>query len=407
MSLVPQKLRLLRWYRGALPPGTASPLQIVMVQATRFCNIDCRYCYLPYRQQKGEFDLARLPLLMRKLDAAGLLGPELTMVWHAGEPLVLDPSYYRRAIALVQEAAPRTRVTHSFQTNAMLVNPEFCELFKEPAVRVGVSIDGPAHVHDLHRQTRGGKGTHALAMRGIELMQERGVRFSTITVLTRDSLAHPDGIFDFLCGLGPTEIGFNVDELEGAHRTSSLGADAQQAYAGFMRRVMELAMKTPQAPRVRELAGAFAAAQGAIFGRRIHSSEANPFSILSVSIDGRISTWSPELLDQTHPRLGGLTFGSIEDIDFPRVYEDPHFSALDSEIRAGVELCAGSCPYFDVCGGGAPSNKLAENGSFASGSTTFCTLRHKTLIDLAETFMRERLSGRAGASAAQQTLARA
>ena len=376
-----------------------------MVQATRFCNIDCRYCYLPYRQQKGEFDLARLPTLMQKLDAAGLLGPELTMVWHAGEPLVLDASYYRRAIAILKEAAPRTRVTHSFQTNAMLVNPGYCELFNDAAVRVGVSIDGPAHIHDLHRQTRGGKGTHALAMRGIELMQKSGARFSTITVLTRDSLGHPDEIFDFLCRLKPTEIGFNVDELEGDHRTSSLGADAQPAYASFMQRVMELAMKTPHAPRVRELASAFSAAQGAIFGRKIHSSETNPFSILSVSIDGRISTWSPELLDQTHPRLGSLTFGSIEDIDFPRLYEDLHFSSLEREIRTGVELCAGTCPYFDVCGGGAPSNKLAENGSFASSTTTFCTLKHKTLIDLAEKFMRERLSKR-GLGAAHESPAR-
>lgn len=371
-----------------------------MVQATRFCNIDCRYCYLPYRQQKGEFDLDRLPVLMHKLDSAGLLGPELTMVWHAGEPLVLDAAYYRRAVALLKEAAPRTRVSHSFQTNAMLVNAEYCELFKDPAVRVGISIDGPAHIHDLHRQTRAGKGTHAAAMRGIELLHKSGVRFSTITVLTRDSLEHPDAIFDFLCGLGPTEIGFNIDELEGEHRTSSLGADAQQAYAAFMRRIMDRAMKTPNAPRVRELASAFSAAQGAIFGQRIHSSESNPFSMLNVSIDGRISTWSPELLDQVHPRLGSMTFGSIEDVDFPRIYEDPHFSALEAEVRAGVDLCAGSCSYFDVCGGGAPSNKLAENGTFASGSTTFCTLKHKTLVDLAEDFLRHRLSRRGGAARA-------
>jgi uncharacterized protein len=40
------------------------------------------------------------------------------------------------------------------------------------------------------------------------------------------------------------------------------------------------------------------------------------------------------------------------------------------------------CEYFSVCGGGAPVNELFENGSFASGRTSFCDLTQKIPIDL-------------------------
>jgi uncharacterized protein len=56
--------------------------------------------------------------------------------------------------------------------------------------------------------------------------------------------------------------------------------------------------------------------------------------------------------------------------------------AMSHDIASGVEICRRSCEYFSVCGGGAPVNKLFENGSFASGRTSFCDLTQKVPIDL-------------------------
>jgi uncharacterized protein len=56
--------------------------------------------------------------------------------------------------------------------------------------------------------------------------------------------------------------------------------------------------------------------------------------------------------------------------------------ALSRDIAAGVEVCRQSCEYFSACGGGAPVNKLFENGTFKSGRTSFCDLTQKVPIDL-------------------------
>ena len=50
------------------------------------------------------------------------------------------------------------------------------------------------------------------------------------------------------------------------------------------------------------------------------------------------------------------------------------------EVAEGVEACARSCPYFPLCRGGAPSNKLAERGSFDVTETMNCRLINQACL---------------------------
>jgi uncharacterized protein len=55
---------------------------------------------------------------------------------------------------------------------------------------------------------------------------------------------------------------------------------------------------------------------------------------------------------------------------------------MSRDIAAGVAACRKDCEYFSVCGGGAPINKLAENGSFTGTRTSFCSLTQMVPVDL-------------------------
>jgi len=48
----------------------------------------------------------------------------------------------------------------------------------------------------------------------------------------------------------------------------------------------------------------------------------------------------------------------------------------------GCKRCAETCQYFSVCGGGAPSNKYFENGSFESTETVYCRSVIQIPIDI-------------------------
>ncbi len=75
-------------------------------------------------------------------------------------------------------------------------------------------------------------------MKGIDILRRRGIDFHVIAVITADALDHADPIFDFLLELGVRRLGFNVEELEGEHRSSSLMSRSYEARVkAFWRRL--------------------------------------------------------------------------------------------------------------------------------------------------------------------------
>jgi uncharacterized protein len=107
-----------------------------------------------------------------------------------------------------------------------------------------------------------------------------------------------------------------------------------------------------------------------------------PFAIISVAYDGSFSTFSPELLGMNSSEFGDFYFGNVQTDDFSDVASGGKFQSVLKDIKAGVRLCSDGCEYFSFCGGGAPSNKYFENGSFASAETMFCRYTIKTPINI-------------------------
>ena len=64
------------------------------------------------------------------------------------------------------------------------------------------------------------------------------------------------------------------------------------------------------------------------------------------------------------------------------ILTDPKFIDVNSAIQKGVAKCQETCEYFAICGGGPPSNKLCENGSFDSTETMNCSLTIKAITDV-------------------------
>ena len=377
-----------QWYRGMMPPGRPSPLDILMIQATPFCNLDCRYCYLPNRTDKTRIDPALFDQLFLKLGAAGLLAGDIGMVWHAGEPLVLPIAFYQDAFAQVERLVHgRAQITHHFQTNGVLLRQEHCDLVKAHNLRFSISIDGPARLHDRNRVTRAGAGSHAAALKAIRLLQENNLPFSIINVLTAEALAHPDEIYEFYHDLGIVDVCFNVEEIEGYNKTSSFSMESEDLYYKFLTRYFELSMADNSLLRMREFRGAFR--PEGIFAKDAPrgSSENNPLSIIAMDVSGKVFTFSPELLDLTDPDGQDFSIGHVDTIDFTTIFDDPRFLRIANPIAQGVAACQATCSYFDKCGGGAPVNKYSETGSFTATETMFCRMTRQVLTDAVDDFV--------------------
>lgn len=361
-------------------------VKLVVIQPTSFCNLDCDYCYLPNRQSKKRLSLNLIEPIFKNIFQSQFIDRELTVVWHAGEPLAMPIAFYEAAfnkIARLNQELNNNgcRISHSFQTNGTLLNQAWCHLIKNYQVRVGVSLDGPAFIHDAHRKTRKGLGTHASTMRGIALLKANNIDFHVIAVLTQDSLDFSDEVFNFFLKNDIRYIGFNIDEQEGVNQLSSFeGIGVEGRYRAFMKRFYELVKSHNGYLKVREfdniIKAIYYGTDGSIKG------QFTPFTMVNIAYDGNFSTFSPELLSMPSSIYGDFILGNVQNDSFESACKTNKFKRINQDIQAGVNLCKQTCQYFSLCGGGAPSNKYFENGSFASSETMYCKYTTKILTDI-------------------------
>jgi uncharacterized protein len=359
-------------------------IELLVVQPTPFCNINCRYCYLPDRNSKAVVARETLVNLFSQIFASGWVGVQLPVLWHAGEPMVLPIAFYRDAFRTIEALKPPTlSITHAFQTNGTLIDEAWCAFCVEERISVGVSIDGPRHVHDQNRLTRAGTGSFDKAIAGIRLLRRHGVPFHVISVLTPASLAAPAEMFDFYAAEGIDEVCFNVEETEGGHASASFAdTGIEAAYYRFLREFWRLASAAPEKVGfVREIEHAI---RNVIRTPDVpfENPLTEPFAITSMDWAGNISTFSPELLGLKNTAYDDFLLGNINRDRLIDLAERPNLARMLRDIRAGVAMCRSGCEYFSVCGGGEPVNKLAENGTFASAETMYCRLTKMRTTDV-------------------------
>ena len=357
------------------------PIQCLTVQATPFCNLDCKYCYLPYRTQKDRFDIELIPHIFRNLTQSNLLSDSLYWDWHAGEPLVPGLEFYKETTRAILKHKPRNlEVNIGMQTNGTLITDEVAKFFKKKGFRIGVSIDGPEDIHNHNRVYRNKKGSFRDCLNGIKMLHKHKVPFHVISVLSKNSLSHPEEMYNFYLNLGTTGVAFNIEEVEGVHSSSTVNNDETgELFENFFHTFFEKHLENDEPFQIREW-------NKFVSQKRLNQVNGTtvPFAHLTIDTNGNFSTFSPELITiENHKRHPGFIFGNIKDELIIDCLNKPHFREIYHEIKSGVSLCKKTCSYFRSCGGGMVSNKLFENGSFNSSTTMACRYMEQKLCDIA------------------------
>lgn len=318
-----------------------------------------------------------------RIVASAAFQDDTTLIWHAGEPLVLSPDWYRNAIEVLQTASGRSIPRQSFQTNATLISEAWIEYLKDPSVSVGVSLDGPEDLNDRFRTDRSRRGTWRSTMDGIDKLRRADVPFHIIAVITEAALDRPREIARALVDAGPAYIGLNVEEIDGINVRSTLfAASAQDRIKAFFSEFVDALETYENPPRLREAQVLSSLLNGARNGLPARNQENVPGAILSVDTKGNISTYSPELLGIKSEDYSDFLFGNVKEIsDITDVFITRTFLKCQSAVAAGVARCKKTCGHFALCGGGAPANKYGETGRLDSTETQFCKISVKTVLD--------------------------
>jgi uncharacterized protein len=127
---------------------------------------------------------------------------EVEICLHGGEPLLAGPHRIEQILDRLEAVlGPVTGTRLAVQTNGVLLDRDWLDLFARRAVAVSVSIDGDAQTHDRHRRTRRGLDSHAAvrdALRLLDSPRHRPVYAGLIAVIdvTADPAAFLDALFE-------------------------------------------------------------------------------------------------------------------------------------------------------------------------------------------------------------------
>ncbi len=168
------------------------------------CNLDCSYCYYLSKEQLLQQDSSRRlqdELLERfVIDyISGQDAPNIEFTWHGGEPTLLGLKFFQKVVELQRKHTPPGRtISNDLQTNGTLLDDEWGEFLAENDFLVGLSVDGPRELHDAYRVTKKGSSSFDDVMRGVRILQQYQITFSTLTVVNRQNATEPATVYRFL-----------------------------------------------------------------------------------------------------------------------------------------------------------------------------------------------------------------
>lgn len=172
------------------------------------CNLHCHYCYyLDKSNTSSSMSLETLEIIIRQyLDTHP--GPVVTFYWHGGEPLLAGMSFYRKALEFQKKYGQGKTIENTLQTNGTLINEEWAQFFTDNNFLLGVSIDGPKHLHDLRRRNKANHGSWDAVIKGLETLYKAGTSYNLLTTVNDVNQEHGLEVYDFLKKLGSPFIQF-------------------------------------------------------------------------------------------------------------------------------------------------------------------------------------------------------
>ncbi|HEY3416996.1 MAG TPA: anaerobic sulfatase maturase, partial [Armatimonadota bacterium] len=190
------------------------PFNLMIKPAGPACNLACAYCYyldkaaLLYPGGLSRMDDTTLECVTA-IYLQAHPGPEVVFNWQGGEPLLMGLDFFRRAVELQRQyARPGLQISNALQTNATLIDADWAAFFAEQHFLVGVSIDGPADLHDRYRRDCGKQATHTRVLAGLDALRQAGAEFNALVTVNRANAEHPLRVYQYLTGLGIEHLQF-------------------------------------------------------------------------------------------------------------------------------------------------------------------------------------------------------
>jgi uncharacterized protein len=339
------------------------PISQLLLKVAARCNIDCSYCYWfrdasVYKKPKLMSRAVLDQFLLRLEEQIVRHGlKDFLVMPHGGEPLLWGVANFRLLAERCAEIGERTgcAIAIATTTNGLLINDGWLDCFQEHNISAAISIDGPAHIHDLNRRTFKGGGTHAQVMRAVAMMKARGIKVSVLSVANPAYSARE--IFDFFAQAGIERYDLLLPD--------ATVDDSPMSIAPFYKELFDLwleANREKQTVSIRTIVDMVMGLLGGDSGTE--GTGYRPMELCTVMTDGSV-----EVHDVL--RIAGegstLTRFNIFDNGFEDIKADPQWLAA-REASLNLPRKCRECPFVLACGGGYLPHRYSKANGYHNPS---------------------------------------
>jgi uncharacterized protein len=206
------------------------------------CNLDCQYCYYLEKEALHPGERAVLmpdeileQYIIRHLEAN--TEPIAFFSWHGGEPTLAGIEFFRKAVQIQKRhLQPGIKLMNGIQTNGTLLDDEWGGFLAKEEFVVGISMDGPAEMHDRYRISKDHKPTFERVLRGYHLLQKFNVFTEILCVVNSFNVLYPLEVYRFFKQIGAQYLTFLplVERIPGTGSAVTERSVAAKAFGMFL-----------------------------------------------------------------------------------------------------------------------------------------------------------------------------
>ena len=338
------------------------------------CNLDCSYCYyldkaVQYGGKEAVMSDDLLKEYIRQYITANAVDT-VSFCWHGGEPLLLGLDFYRRAMEYQKEFAGRKRIMNSIQTNATLINEEWCKFFRMNGFLVGVSLDGPKDIHDGLRLDKQGRPTWERVMASVDLLRRYGVDFNTLSVVNSRCEGKGKEIYSFFKSIGSHFMQFlpaveHVVDRQDFHRPLIVSPETEGARLapwsvsaeGYGKCLCDIFDEWV----VSDVGEYYVQMFDATLANYCHA-QPGVCSMCETCGDCLVVEHNGDVYNCDHFVYPEYLLGNIREKSLLEIYNDPKRFRFGVAKRTGLPRECMKCRFYFACRGECPKHRFEEDG---------------------------------------------
>jgi len=348
-------------YGGASLLGTTPRLTSLLIKpASAVCNLDCAYCFyldrdadpykeLPARRMTSE-------TLERLVDSWMFYSyPNSVFAFQGGEPTLAGLGFFEELVKFQKQYGRDGHVvSNALQTNATLIDDSWCDLLREHHFLLGVSLDGPEEINDKYRYNKAGHGTFRKVMEGIESLQQNGVEFNILCVLSEANVDRPRELYRFYKSLGVDNIQYiPLAEFGGDGEPLPYTITAEQ-YGKFLVDTFDAWWPDRRKVRIRYFDNIAEALAGQKPGSCTMHETCDSYAVVEYNGD----VFPCDFFVEKDWKLGNVTVDSFAEI--ARRQRRYQFASKKTIAHPECQVCE----YQSICHGGCPKFRHGPHGRF-------------------------------------------